>query len=746
MESKLRIKTRKRVKGKVRAVHCFLDGYRNTWDTTAGPEHLEAGMTAYSMGEKITGTMPRADQLSGEVTRLAQQDDRRWLDVYGSANTKCIVSADTAVKLSLALAEFGNANAADVTKGRFFTSSAGLVMEGTCERAGGIDTSDATASASDLAEGKTAYANGEKIVGNIHEAKQLGGAASSVSRHSISGAIMVKGNPSGRYIVDTDTVLTLNAPKTEFGTAKAEDVAKGKTFTSESGLKIEGTHECEGGIDTSDATATASDLAEGKTAYVNGVKVTGTVTEAEQLGGSASEVSRHSISGDIVVKGNPSARCIVNTDTSMSLTAKKENFGDAQPCDVAKGKTFTSASGLKAEGSLEEKTILAKTGGNVGFNLNNDGVVVSATQDTDVLLRGGSQVSVMASYDKFGDAQASDVAKGKKFTSAAGLTVTGTHVCEGGIDTSDATATAADMLAGATAYVNGEKIEGTLIEIPATHSIIGTTEKRVVEASGNIVSIGTLSGENVGSGCIVRPGAQVIARIPKEEYGTATAADVAKGKTFTSAAGLLVEGTNEGGGGGWSATGIAERTEPNGELNFDGITVIKNYSFHSCTGITKIYSNTVHTIGANSFYGCENLSQVEFPMLQWLGQNSFVNTKITELAIPMAAGSALGYGCCTNMKSLVKVDIGDGGCNRTNGTAFSGCEVLTTVILRRTASIVTLSNVNDFNGTPFAANGTGGTVYVPSALIESYKTATNWSTLYTAGTCNFVAIEGSEYE
>jgi hypothetical protein len=59
---------------------------------------------------------------------------------------------------------------------------------------------------------------------------------------------------------------------------------------------------------------------------------------------------------------------------------------------------------------------------------------------------------------------------------------------------------------------------------------------------------------------------------------------------------------------------------------------------------------------------------------------------------------------------------------------------------------VPLSSISSFNSTPFATNGTGGTVYVPQALIAQYQQATNWSVLHTAGTCSFAAIEGSEYE
>ena len=58
--------------------------------------------------------------------------------------------------------------------------------------------------------------------------------------------------------------------------------------------------------------------------------------------------------------------------------------------------------------------------------------------------------------------------------------------------------------------------------------------------------------------------------------------------------------------------------------------------------------------------------------------------------------------------------------------AFYLCRKLTSLILRVTTQVCTLLRNNAFSNTPIAS-GTGY-IYVPAALIDSYKTATNWTT------------------
>lgn len=136
------------------------------------------------------------------------------------------------------------------------------------------------------------------------------------------------------------------------------------------------------------------------------------------------------------------------------------------------------------------------------------------------------------------------------------------------------------------------------------------------------------------------------------------------------------------------------------EYSNDRIMYLEGYAFYRRSNLTTINLPAILGIGSYAFYQCIGLTTVNMPLLRNINAYAF-------------------YSCT----QLPIVDFPEA--SKLSMYAFHGCTVLSTVILRR-ETLVTLDNVNVFTDTPIAS-GTGY-IYVPSALVEEYKAATNWST------------------
>lgn len=191
---------------------------------------------------------------------------------------------------------------------------------------------------------------------------------------------------------------------------------------------------------------------------------------------------------------------------------------------------------------------------------------------------------------------------------------------------------------------------------------------------------------------------------------------------------------------------------------FPKAKTIGNYAFRYCYGLTGdiVLPSTVTSIGQYSFANCDHMETFTATgAISTLGTYTFSGASghvmaLREIHMPnLGTGIALNqnFGSITPANACQHLEVCDiGNAKSIAANTFANCYKLQTLIMRRT-SVTTCANVSAFLNTPLRGrNGLTAKIYVPSALIDSYKAASVWTTINGYGYVEWLAIEGSEYE
>lgn len=194
------------------------------------------------------------------------------------------------------------------------------------------------------------------------------------------------------------------------------------------------------------------------------------------------------------------------------------------------------------------------------------------------------------------------------------------------------------------------------------------------------------------------------------------------------------------------------------EISFPNVTSISNYAFENCSNVTTInipkvvsigsgafeYCSKVisiscsqaTSIGSTAFMGCSSLTTISFPLVTHIYNTAFSYcTNLLRVDFPSATSVySSAFYCCTRL-SIASFSVA----KYFGNSCFTFCSSLESLYILNT-TVAALGGSAAFQGTPMSVStylGYFGSIYVLASLVNSYKTATNWS-LYSDRITSYV--------